>query len=216
MRCSIFYLAASAFAALAAASQPNPFNIPNNGYTFTVGQPTTLTWDPTTSGTVSLKLLWGAVTTADSGITIAQSIANSGTYTWTPSADLASQPDYTIEIIDDADPSEYNYLPRFVVQGATAGATTSTPSQTATITSSSSSVTPTTLSSSSSSSSSSIVVSTTSSNSTTVASTRPSASVTVSKSTSTSTATPPPFNAGAAVKVPVGLLALVMGAVVAF
>lgn len=63
-------LTLSAFAALVAAAD-NPFQIPNGGYTFTAGQPTTLHWDPTTKGTVSLQLQWGSVTTPDQGITIA-------------------------------------------------------------------------------------------------------------------------------------------------
>lgn len=58
---SILYLAVSAFAALAAAAD-NPFNIPSHGYDFTAGSATTLSWKPTTSGTVTLKLQWGSVT----------------------------------------------------------------------------------------------------------------------------------------------------------
>jgi hypothetical protein len=65
-------LAVSALAAVAAAgSNANPFNIPSGGYTFTVGKATTLTWNPTTSGTVSLRLQQGEVTTATDGTAIA-------------------------------------------------------------------------------------------------------------------------------------------------
>lgn len=64
--------AVAALAAVAAAnSKANPFNIPTDGYTFKVGEPTTFTWKPTTSGTVTLRLQWGAVTTATSGTAIA-------------------------------------------------------------------------------------------------------------------------------------------------
>jgi hypothetical protein len=66
----VVLLALSAFAALVAA-QDNAFNNPSSGYSFTAGQPTTLTWTPSTKGTVSLQLQWGPVTTADQGITIA-------------------------------------------------------------------------------------------------------------------------------------------------
>ena len=69
---SVFYLTLSALASLAAAATgANPFNIPSEGYSFETGQPTTLTWEPTTSGTVTLKLQWGAVMTTNSGTTIA-------------------------------------------------------------------------------------------------------------------------------------------------
>ncbi|KAE8141440.1 Ser-Thr-rich glycosyl-phosphatidyl-inositol-anchored membrane family-domain-containing protein [Aspergillus pseudotamarii] len=104
---SVFYLTLSALASLAAAATgANPFNIPSEGYSFETGEPTTLTWEPTTSGTVTLKLQWGAVMTANSGTTIAKNIANSGSFTWTPPANLAAKPDYTIEIFNDDDTSE--------------------------------------------------------------------------------------------------------------
>jgi hypothetical protein len=40
----------------------NEFNIPDGGYKFVAGEPTTITWDPTTpNGTVTLELLWGNI-----------------------------------------------------------------------------------------------------------------------------------------------------------
>lgn len=69
---SVLYIAASAFAAVVAAENANPFKIPTQGYDFKVGSATTLNWDPTTSGTVTLKLQWGAVTTTNSGEVIAR------------------------------------------------------------------------------------------------------------------------------------------------
>lgn len=68
---SNFYLAISALATLAAADNPNAFNIPKGGYHFEVGEPTTLKWNPSTDGTVSLKLQSGEVSTPESGSTIA-------------------------------------------------------------------------------------------------------------------------------------------------
>ena len=67
---SMLFLALSAIATLAAARE-NPFNIPSEGYSFTAGESTTLTWDPTTSGTVTLKLQWGSQFTSSTGTTIA-------------------------------------------------------------------------------------------------------------------------------------------------
>ncbi|KAI9044597.1 GPI anchored serine-threonine rich family protein [Aspergillus affinis] len=133
---SVFFLTLSAIATLAAAAseKANPFNIPKDGYSFKTGQPTTLTWDPTTSGTVTLRLQWGGVLTPNSGTAIAKSIDNSGSFTWTPPSDLAAQPDYTVEIISDDDTSEVNYLPRFVVAGATVHTTKSSTTSTASAT----------------------------------------------------------------------------------
>jgi hypothetical protein len=49
----------SAFAALAAAQSPNPISAPG-GVTISVGTATTITWTPTTQGTVTLQLRSGA------------------------------------------------------------------------------------------------------------------------------------------------------------
>ncbi|KAK1139100.1 hypothetical protein N8T08_001286 [Aspergillus melleus] len=135
---SVFFLTLSAIATLAAAAseKANPFNIPKDGYSFKTGEPTTLTWAPTTEGTVTLRLQWGGVLTPNSGTAIAKSISNSGSFTWTPPSDLAAQPDYTVEIISDDDTSEVNYLPRFVVAGATVHTTKSSTTSTASATTS--------------------------------------------------------------------------------
>src|SRR3954471_16448846 len=118
--------AVAALAAIASASSTdNSFNIPTNGYTFKVGESTTLTWTPSTSGTVTLRLQWGAVTTANSGTVIASNIANDGSYTWEVPSNLAAQPDYTIEIISDNNDNDYNFLPRFTVEGSTVSVSSS-------------------------------------------------------------------------------------------
>ncbi|RHZ51984.1 GPI anchored serine-threonine rich family protein [Aspergillus thermomutatus] len=221
---SIIFLSLSALAAVAAAaSKANPFNIPANGYQFTAGEATTLSWEPTTSGTVTLKLQWGTVFTGSSGSTIVSSIPNSGSYTWDVPSDIAARPDYTIEIVSDEDTTETNYLNRFTVAGATGIASSSTASATTTKTKTASTtstatttsgtpstmttVTSTTASTSSSSST------TSSSSSTTEASTTTQAS-----STSSATASPttvPNANGGVINRISGGMMALVMG-VIAF
>jgi hypothetical protein len=67
---SIFCFALSAFAVLAAAAD-NAFNVPQGGYKFTAGQPTTLSWKATTKATVTLKLQKASDVTPDSGIVLA-------------------------------------------------------------------------------------------------------------------------------------------------
>lgn len=71
MRAFICLIVAVFAAVVAASSTANPFKIPNGGYTFTAGQATTLKWTPTTSGTVSLLLQHGEVTTPSEGTPIA-------------------------------------------------------------------------------------------------------------------------------------------------
>ncbi|CAG7919211.1 unnamed protein product [Penicillium olsonii] len=182
--------AVAALAAVAAAnSKANPFNIPTDGYTFKVGEPTTFTWKPTTSGTVTLRLQWGAVTTATSGTAIASNIENSGSYTWDVPSNLAAQPDYTIEIISDEDANDYNYIGRFTVEGATVSVTSATAtSTTAHSTSESTSSATTTSESTSSSSVSASTSSTASSSSSASATTMTTASSTSASSTASSSA----------------------------
>ncbi|KAJ5358655.1 cell wall protein [Penicillium cataractarum] len=214
-------IAAALFAGVASAtnSEANAFKNPAGGYTFTVGEPTTLTWNADAGTTVTLRLQHGSVSTANSGTIIASSIDNDGSYTWNVPSDLAYESDYTIEIIDDQDTSNYNFSPRFTVSGAVVATTTtsasststsatststtvSTTSTSSTKTSSSSSATPTTMTTSSSSASS--TASSTTQSSTSAAST--------SASSTTSAASVPTTNAGVVNRVSGGLLAAVAGA----
>ncbi|KAL2824509.1 Ser-Thr-rich glycosyl-phosphatidyl-inositol-anchored membrane family-domain-containing protein [Aspergillus cavernicola] len=130
MRSVLFFLL-SVVATLAAARE-NPFNIPGSGYEFTAGESTTLSWDPTTEGTVSLKLQWGDDFTSSTGSTIVSGISNSGSYTWDVPTDITDRSDYSVEIVSDSDPEGANYLPRFSIEGAQATATTTTSTSTQT------------------------------------------------------------------------------------
>ncbi|KAK5016678.1 hypothetical protein LTR16_002547 [Cryomyces antarcticus] len=121
MRFTPFVLALAGNAAVLAqtfADYQNPFNIPSTGIAFTAGQPTTLNWQPTTSGTVTLVLRQGASNNLAQGAIIQSKIPNSGSYTWTPPSDIVRGSDYTIEIVDDTNPSRTNYTPYFVIDSA--------------------------------------------------------------------------------------------------
>ena len=67
----------------------------------TAGKAFTITWEPTTNGSISLLLCKGPSTNCVITSTLADSIENSGSYSWTPSTDLApSQPTgYGIELV---------------------------------------------------------------------------------------------------------------------
>lgn len=73
MRASLSLAITALLAAVAAASSTrfNQFLNPPGGYTFTAGQPTALSWQANTPGSVSLYLEWGQVTTPSSGMLIA-------------------------------------------------------------------------------------------------------------------------------------------------
>ena len=110
MRSTLFSLLATGLVAVASAyTQPvgepsgNPIYKPGLNEPIPVGQPYTITWDPTTTGTVSIVLLRGPSTNVVPMYAIAESIPNTGTYTWTPSDDLENDVShYGIQLIDDA------------------------------------------------------------------------------------------------------------------
>ncbi|KAJ5732037.1 hypothetical protein N7493_003518 [Penicillium malachiteum] len=229
MRAAVF--AAVVFSALAAADDTaNPFDNPEGGYVFTAGSPTTLTWDPTTSGTIELRLQWDTVTTPETGEAIVSDYDNTGSYTWDVPTDLVEDREYTIEILDTSDTDDYNFLPYFTVVGATesASATATSTSSSSTSTSTSTTSTSTSTSSSSSTTSTSSSISSTSSSATTL-STKTSASASSTKASSTATSTSsstssssasstasetsvPTANAGAMTRVSGGLFAVAAGA----
>ncbi|OQE44257.1 hypothetical protein PENCOP_c002G08729 [Penicillium coprophilum] len=216
-------LAVAAMAAVVSAdSKANPFSIPVDGYTFKTGEPTALKWEPTTDGTVSLILQWGAVMTGNSGTVIASNLDNDGSYTWDVPSSLAAQPDYTIKIVSDEDSDDYNYIGRFTVEGSTVSVSSSSASSTTeSSTESSTKATRTTTSEETTSTS---VKTTSSPTMTTASSTVASTSATetsesasstsASASESASQSAVPTTNTGAGVvnRVSGGMLALVAGA----
>lgn len=67
----ILPLAASLLSLVCAqGAGPNAFKIPKEGLALAAGQPTTLNWDPTTPGTISLYLRSGASSALDQGVLI--------------------------------------------------------------------------------------------------------------------------------------------------
>ncbi|KAL2869968.1 GPI anchored serine-threonine rich family protein [Aspergillus lucknowensis] len=211
---SVFFLALSAVATLVAA-RDNAFNIPREGYEFSAGKPTKLSWDPSTEGTVTLKLQWGGAFDSSTGTTIASSIPNSGSYTWDVPASITDRSDYTIEIISDEDPNASNYLPRFTVEGAVA-ATTTTSTETTT-TETSSTRTPTSTTTTTSTTTESPTPSPTSTTSTTTSSTTTSTETSTESPTETPTDVPnvndDDDNAGMTNRVSGSMLALALGVV---
>ncbi|KAL0257245.1 hypothetical protein SLS55_008055 [Diplodia seriata] len=139
MKYTVTSLFVAGFAALASAAE-NAFIIPTDGFAPVAGKDIQLQWDPTAGKTVTLVLRSGASSDLKEGSSIAEKIDNSGSYTWSVPKDVVRGSDYTIEIINDDDPSETNYFPYFVIDSTvtvasttstyTYGAATTTPSAT--------------------------------------------------------------------------------------
>lgn len=75
----------------------------------------TITWQPTTSNTVSLLLLRGPSTNVVPIQTLAEGIQNSGSFSWTPASTLeADSSRYGLQLIDDVT-GQYQYSTQFGV-----------------------------------------------------------------------------------------------------
>ncbi|KAE9974088.1 hypothetical protein EG328_004020 [Venturia inaequalis] len=118
----------AAYAAIANAAAPttqctdgcNPIALPSLGQNVPVGAPFTITWTPTTKGTVSIQLLKGPSTNVvPLGPQIVSGIANTGTYSWTPSSDLVQSlgSGYGLQLISDID-GTFQYSVQFGISNA--------------------------------------------------------------------------------------------------
>lgn len=121
---TIFGVLAAAITAVSAYTTPvgtpvgNPIFTPGLNQVVPAGKPFEITWNPTTSGTVTLVLLRGPSTNVVPLYAIVEKIANSGKYSWTPSTSLV--PDvshYGIQLIDDAT-GQYQYSTQFGIANA--------------------------------------------------------------------------------------------------
>ncbi|KAL1963728.1 hypothetical protein VTN77DRAFT_7932 [Rasamsonia byssochlamydoides] len=131
------FFTASVFAALAAAvsaytqpdySQPptgNPIYTPGLNQQVPVGVPFEITWDPTTTGTVSLVLLRGPSTNIKPLYAIAENIPNDGKFSWTPSTSLQNDvTHYGLLLVDDAT-GQYQYSTQFGISNPASAASSS-------------------------------------------------------------------------------------------
>lgn len=93
----------------------NPISQPGLNTIVPVGQSFTITWEPTTEGTVSLVLLKGPAENLIPVYAIAEKIENSGSYTWDPKTTLEASEGakgYGIQLIDDKT-GQYQYTTQF-------------------------------------------------------------------------------------------------------
>ncbi|ODH45241.1 hypothetical protein ACO22_00237 [Paracoccidioides brasiliensis] len=115
----------AAFAAIAAAYTPpdtskppsgNPISRPGLLELVPVGQPYTITWQPSTPGKVSLLLLRGPSNNVKYLATIADSVTNTGTYIWTPPTSLVGEESgYGIQIVVEGT-GQYQYSTQFGIK----------------------------------------------------------------------------------------------------
>ena len=97
------------------APKGNPISQPGLNTIVPVDQSFTITWDPTTQGTVSLVLLKGPAENLIPVYAIAEKIENSGSYTWEPKSTLEPSEGakgYGIQLIDDKT-GQYQYTTQF-------------------------------------------------------------------------------------------------------
>jgi hypothetical protein len=128
MRFSTVLCTVGAFAAAVLAGE-NPIYHPDGTDMITAGSPYNITWNPTTSGKITLTLRQGESTNLDT-IGVIATVENSGWYLWTPDKDLPSGEDYAIMITSES--GDVNYTPLIPITGSTSSsAKASTASKTA-------------------------------------------------------------------------------------
>ncbi|KAL8866549.1 MAG: hypothetical protein Q9174_006238 [Haloplaca sp. 1 TL-2023] len=115
MRYSILYTASSLLALAVAQNRPNPFTL-EPGFMINAGEPTTITWTPTTDGPVTIRLRQGASSNLEEGTDILTNIPNSGEAEITLPADTVRNSDYALQIVSDTDEEQVNYSAPFVVE----------------------------------------------------------------------------------------------------
>ncbi|KAF2095384.1 hypothetical protein NA57DRAFT_59400 [Rhizodiscina lignyota] len=166
-----------------ASPSGNPIAKPGLDEAVPAGSPYTVTWDPTTAGTVTLLLLHGPSTNMQTLYPIVENTPNTGSYSWTPSTDLAPESThYGIQLICDQT-GAYQYTTQFGISNPSYSGSSSSSSI------STSASTTSWASASASSSSESESINLTSTRSVYIASTSSSSSSSTTSTTSTSTST---------------------------
>lgn len=93
---------------------------PDTSQIVPAGKPFEITWQPTTTNTVSLVLLKGPAINVIPQYAIVEGIPNTGKFTWTPDTGLeatASNTGYGIQIIDDVN-GQYQYSTQFGISSS--------------------------------------------------------------------------------------------------
>lgn len=106
----------------------NPISLPGLGEQVPVGKPYTITWQPTTPGTVSLTLLRGPSNNVTPLLNIAQSIPNTGSFVWTPPTTLQNDvTHYGLLLVVDTT-GQYQYSVQFGISNPNGGSPSSSSS----------------------------------------------------------------------------------------
>ena len=107
---ALFVAGLTSIAGVSAVTEPttgpsgNPISKPGLNELVPVGEPFTITWEPTCDGTVTVLLLRGpGENIVQLGDPIVEETPNDGEYEWTPSGDLeADESRYGLQLICDA------------------------------------------------------------------------------------------------------------------
>lgn len=99
---------------------------PASGQVINANDKVDITWNPDPTITaINLVLRGGDQSALSTLYTIASTVGNTGTYSWTVPGNTASATDYVIEIQNAANTSEANYSPYFTILAAGQGWTSS-------------------------------------------------------------------------------------------
>lgn len=118
---AIAALAGSVFAA------ENPISKPDGSVPLVAGETVTITWNPTTSGPITLKLRKGPSGDLKDVATVVGGYENSGSFTYTIPKNTPSGTDYAFQISDDKT-TDVNYTPLLTITSDVAPSSSSSSS----------------------------------------------------------------------------------------
>jgi len=114
---TVYTIALSILVGIVAAGPQNPIVYPSTGDALQAGAQVEVQWTPTAGSKITLKLRYGPTTNLLTGVTIANSIANTGSFFWVIPANIGNG-NWSIAITDGND-ADANYSPMFSIAGGT-------------------------------------------------------------------------------------------------
>lgn len=125
---------ASAYTTPVGDPSGNPISKPGLNEIVPVNQPYTITWNPTTQGTVSILLLRGPSTNVVPIATLVEGAPNTGSYSWVPSSDLDDDvTHYGLQLIVDGT-GQYQYSTQFGISNPNKAGSSGSSSMSASVT----------------------------------------------------------------------------------
>jgi len=117
MKDTFSYLAVLWSMAVVQAQLSNPISRPVASDKLVAGETFDVKWRPDTPGPIKLILRKGNPQNLDTVGDVVTGLANSGSYSWAVPDNIETGAHYALQIVDENDPTEFNYTPLFAIEG---------------------------------------------------------------------------------------------------